>query len=302
MIQEIKRIHAEVSADYGSPRVHRELLADGILCCKNTVTKVMKDAQIPARSKRKFRVATTDSKHNLPIAPNLLNRQFAVKTPNLVWLTDITYIATNNGFVYLCTVEDLCSRRIVGWSVSRKIDTQLALAALQQAFDLRAPSPGLIVHSDRGCQFASLEYSQCLASHGLRQSMSRKGNCWDNAPMESFFRSFKVEEVYWNQYATHEQVARAVSNYIDRFYNRVRRHSSLDYVSPIDYENGRLYELGKDALDLPSSEPFVARSPESGERRTGDIEGQIATAFVGEFQASLPGRKTCGVAVPINTL
>ena len=151
-------------------------------------------------------------------------------------LTDITYIATKNGFVYLCTVEDLCSRRIVGWSVGRKIDTQLALAALQQAIDLRDPLPGLIVHSDRGCQFASLEYSQRLDSHGLRQSMSRKGNCWDNAPMESFFATLKKELVYLEDYKTRAEARQSLFEYIEMFYNRVRRHSALGYMSPTEFE------------------------------------------------------------------
>jgi transposase InsO family protein len=241
-VEHVQRVHREISLDYGSPRVYRELKADGVGGCLNTVAKVMKDAGLRARTKRKFRVVTTDSKHDLPIAPNLLQQDFQAERPNLVWLTDITYVDTLEGFSYLCTVEDLCSRRIVGWATSRTMTAQLVLDALQQAIDLRAPQPGLIVHSDRGSQFASLEYQQRLARYGFRQSMSGRGNCYDNAPMESFFRSYKVEEVYWAQYETHEQATRGVIDYIDRFYNRIRRHSSLGYVSPIEFEQSQLFE------------------------------------------------------------
>lgn len=242
LVEHVQRVHREVSLDYGSPRVYRELAAAGVGGCLNTVAKVMKDAGLRARTKRKFRVVTTDSKHGLPIAPNLLQQNFQAERPNLVWLTDITYIHTLEGFTYLCTVEDLCSRRIVGWATGRTMTTQLVLDALQQAIDLRTPQPGLIVHSDRGSQFASLEYQQRLARHGFRQSMSGRGNCYDNAPMESFFRSYKVEEVYWAEYETHEQATRGVVDYIDRFYNRIRRHSSLGYVSPIAFEQSKLFE------------------------------------------------------------
>jgi transposase InsO family protein len=242
MAEEIKRIHAEVSLDYGSPRVHRELLERGFTCSVNTVATTMRRCGLRARTRRKYRVVRTDSNHGLPVAPNRLNQRFFAEKPDMVWLTDITFIPTREGTTYLCTVEDLCSRRIVGWSASRSADTGLAMEALEQAIDLRAPAPGLIVHSDRGSQFASLAYQQRLSTEGLLQSMSRKGNCYDNAPMESFYRSFKVEEVHWKEYQTHEEAVRAIIDYIDRFYNRVRRHSSLGYVSPLEYETQRLYE------------------------------------------------------------
>lgn len=230
-------MHAEVSPDYGSPRVYQELAARKVQCSVNTVAKLMQQQQIAARTRRKFRVATTDSDHDRPVAPNLLNQDFQAKQLNRVWLTDFTYIATAEGFLYLCTILDLCSRRIVGWATSATIDAALALAALQQAIDLRRPGAGLIVHSDRGSQFASLEYQQRLASHGFRQSMSRRGNCYDNAPMESFFRSFKVEHVYWHDAATRDEATRGVVEYIERFYNRTRRHSSLEYCSPAEWES-----------------------------------------------------------------
>ena len=242
MLQAIRQIHREVSADYGSPRVHRELIAQGIRCSENTVALWMRRHGIRARSKRHYRIVTTDSNHGRPIAPNLLQQRFTAEKPNQIWLTDFSYIATEEGFTYLCTIEDLCSRRIVGWATSRSIDTALALAALQQAIDLRQPGPGLIVHSDRGSQYASFDYQQRLATYHFRQSMSRRGNCYDNAPMESFYRSFKVECVYWDQYATHDEATRAVVDYIDRFYNPIRRHSAIGYISPLEYETKRLFE------------------------------------------------------------
>lgn len=181
-------------------------------------------------------MTTTDSKHDLPIAPNRLNQDFTAQKPNHVWLTDFTYIPTKVGFTYLCTVQDLYSRRIVGWATSQKIDSVLALNALDQAIALRQPQSGLIVHSDRGSQFASQAYRDRLRVNKFLQSMSRKGNCYDNAPMESFFKSFKSEEVYQNCYQSHEEASRAAADYIERFYNPVRLHSALGYCSPSVYE------------------------------------------------------------------
>jgi transposase InsO family protein len=237
IVTEIKRIHSlPRHQDYGSPRIHRELVKQGTGCSVNTVAKLMKIEGIQARNKPKFRIITTDSKHDLPIAPNRLNQQFTVSSINRVWLTDFTYIPTSEGFSYLCAFKDLCSRRIVGWAMSRKIDTQLALAALNQAVALRQPRVGLIIHSDRGSQFASEAFRRRLQDSQFLQSMSDKGNCYDNAPMESFFKSFKVEEVYHEKYETHEQAVRAANDYIERFYNPKRLHSSLGYVSPTEFE------------------------------------------------------------------
>lgn len=216
--------------------MHRELVKQGVECSENTVAKLMKQNKIQARNTPKFKIVTTDSKHDLPIAPNLLDQQFTCSNINQVWLTDFTYIPTLEGFSYLCAVTDLCSRRIVGWAMSRHIDTQLALAALNQAVALRDPPTGLIVHSDRGSQFASNAFRKRLAECEFLQSMSRKGNCYDNAPMESFFKSFKVEEVYHEQYETHEQALRGANDYIERFYNPKRLHSALDYLSPLEFE------------------------------------------------------------------
>ena len=236
-MEEIKRIHSLPKLqDYGSPRMHRELKKHGIDCSLNTVAKLMRREGIRARNTSRFHVVTTDSKHDLPIAPNRLGQQFTAKTLNEVWLSDFTYIPTKEGFTYLCTFLDLYSRRIVGWATSRKINASLALAALNQAIALRAPNSGLIVHSDRGSQYASMAFRARLRLCKFLQSMSRKGNCYDNAPMESFFKSFKVEEVYHSSYETHEQATRAVRDYIERFYNRTRLHSAIDYVSPIEFE------------------------------------------------------------------
>lgn len=237
IISEIRQIHSKPNFDsYGSPRMVRELAKAGIKCSENTVAKVMKEAGICAVGAKTYRISTTDSQHDLPIAENLLNQDFSVKSLNSVWLTDFTYIRTLDGNTFLCAIVDLCSRRIVGWATSKKIDAKLALAALDQAVALRRPPSGLIVHSDRGAQFASLAYRERLGKYSIKQSMSRKGNCYDNAPMESFYRSFKVEEVYHKKYETHEHATRCIVDYIERFYNRNRMHSSLDYLSPIEFE------------------------------------------------------------------
>lgn len=269
LVSEIKRIHTlPRHQDYGSPRMHRELGKQGINCSENTVAKLMKANQIQARRAPRFRITTTDSKHDQPIAPNRLNQQFTVLKLNQVWLTDFTYIPTAEGFSYLCGVTDLCSRRIVGWAMSRHIDTQLALAALNQAIALREPPAGLIVHSDRGSQFASAAFRKRLSECQCQQSMSRTGNCYDNAPMESFFKSFKIEEVHHQTYQTHEQAMRAANDYIERFYNPKRLHSALDYVSPLEFEKRLALEQTDSIVlkqesrrNLPSPEPFVGHSP-----------------------------------------
>ena len=244
IVQAIKRIRTlPRHDDYGSPRMHRVLLRNGYFCCKNTVARLMQREGFKARVNRKFKVSTTDSNHDFPIAPNLLEQHFKATCPNQIWLTDFTYILTKEGFTYLCTIEDLYSRKIIGWATSRKIDTDLALTALFQAMSLRSSFKGLILHSDRGSHYASTVFRQWLLDLGVQQSMSRKGNCYDNAPMESFFKSFKVEEVYRSLYETHEEATRGVADYIERFYNRTRLHSSLGYFSPIDYEKQRLWEV-----------------------------------------------------------
>jgi transposase InsO family protein len=248
IVCEIKRIHALPKHDnYGSPRMHRELIKMNVHCCENTVARLMKLEGIRASRAQKFRVTTTDSNHNLPIAPNRLDQCFTCSNINSVWLTDFTYIPLTEGFTYLCSVQDLFSRRIVGWATSQSIDAQLALTALNQAIALRQPLPGLIVHSDRGSQFASDVFRARLTECHFEQSMSRKGNCYDNAPMESFFKSFKVEEVRRLRYDSHEQATRAVIDYIERFYNPIRLHSTLGFVSPVQFEQSALCELKMNA-------------------------------------------------------
>ena len=231
----IEAIHQESRKTYGSPRVHAELKSRGETCCLNTVARYMRENDIAAKTKRKFK-QTTDSKHKLPIAENLLNRQFTQSEPNRAWVSDITYVPTREGWLYLATVQDLFSRKIVGWAMSHRIDRQLVMDALRMAVSNRHPPPGLLHHSDRGSQYASGDYQELLKEYGMTCSMSRKGNCWDNAVMESFYRSIKTELIYHEAFLAREDARRAIFEYIEVFYNRVRRHSTLGYLSPLQYE------------------------------------------------------------------
>lgn len=235
LLEEIKDVHKGRRRSYGSPRVHEELLARGITCSLNRVARIMRENSIASVSKRKFK-HTTDSRHDYPIAPNLLDREFDVLRPNEVFVSDITYIATDEGWLYLATVMDLCLRRIVGWSMDKRMTKDLVIDALDMAVKDRRPGPGVLHHSDRGSQYASDDYQARLKKHGMICSMSRKGNCWDNAVMESFYRSLKVECVYLQKYKTREEARRDIFTYIELFYNRVRRHSYLGYLSPDEYE------------------------------------------------------------------
>ncbi len=235
LVVAIKAVHAEVKARYGSPRIHAELVARGNACCVNTVARLMRREGVAAKTKRKFR-CTTDSDHGRPVAENLVDRQFAPEAANQVWTADITYIPTREGWLYLAAVEDLHSRRIVGWSMSERIDSRLVVDALEMAVARRVPGEGLVAHSDRGSQYASEHYQRLLARHGITCSMSRRGDCWDNAPMESFFASLKKELVHGVEFATRAEARAELFEYIEVFYNRVRRHSTLGYRSPIEYE------------------------------------------------------------------
>ena len=236
IVAAIRAIHAEVKARYGSPRVHAELAARGQDCCVNTVAKLMRNHDIRAKTARKFRCTTTDSNHDLPVAENLLDRQFDPSEANEVWVADITYIPTRAGWLYLAAVEDLYSRRVVGWSLSDRAESRLVVDALELAVQRRLPGEGLLTHSDRGSQYASDHYQRLLAKHGIACSMSRRGDCWDNAPMESFFASLKKELVHDADFVTRAQARAALVEYIEVFYNSKRRHSSLGYVSPAEYE------------------------------------------------------------------
>jgi putative transposase len=239
LITEIWVIHDTVKARYGSPRIHAELVARGSPCCVNTVAKLMQTQGIAAKTTRKFR-HTTDSNHDLPVAPNLLDRDFDPKTANEAWVADFTFVPTREGWLYFAAVEDLYSRRIVGWSMSDRMTSRLVVDALEMAVQLRLPEAGLLAHSDRGSQYASEHYRRLLEKHGVECSMSRRANCWDNAPMESFFASLKKELVHHEDYQTREEAKASIFEYIELFYNRQRRHSTLGYQSPAEYEQSEL--------------------------------------------------------------
>jgi putative transposase len=232
----IKTVHEENRGVYGSPRVHKALEAQGESVCENTVARVMKQQQIRAKTKRKFVPRTTDSAHAQPVADNLLGRQFTAELPNQKWAADITYIPTGEGWLYLAGVIDLCSRRIVGWSMADHMRTGLIGDALGMAVAGRSPKAGLLHHSDRGVQYASEDYQYLLQTHGMEVSMSGKGDCWDNAAMESFWATLKNELVNHEQYATRQQARASIFEYIEIFYNRKRLHSAIGYQSPEAFE------------------------------------------------------------------
>jgi putative transposase len=238
---EITAVHKRTRGRYGSPRVHRELRAKGHLVGKKRVERVMRDHGIRGKCKRRFR-RTTDSNHTNPIAPNLVARDFEPAAPNRVWAGDVTYIATGEGWAYLAVLLDLYSRRVVGWAISATNDTDLALAALGRATCGRLVPLGLVQHTDRGSPYASDDYRKALADGGMIASMSRKGDCWDNAVAESFFATLRVELVDDERYPTREAAIASIGEYIEDFYNLVRRHSYLDYVSPIEFELKRHIE------------------------------------------------------------
>jgi transposase InsO family protein len=220
---------------YGSPRVHAELRAQDVRCGRKRVARLMREAKLVARTRRRRTPCTTDSRHGLGVAPNVLDRQFTVERPNQAWVSDITYLPTREGWLYLAVVLDLYARRVVGWSMQPTLERKLVLAALADAIGRRRPPAGVLHHSDRGSQYASGEYQALLAKHGIGASMSRKGNCWDNAAMESFFATLKGE-LPQTEFASHQAGRSAVFDYIERFYNRQRRHSTLNYQTPLAYE------------------------------------------------------------------
>jgi putative transposase len=232
---EITAIHAEVKGRYGSPRIHAELVSRGHECCENTVARLMREAGIAAKTRRKFR-QTTDSNHPHPVAENVLDREFDPDEPNTSWCADVTYIPTREGWLYLAVVEDLFSRMVVGWSMDATMTSRLVVDALEMALARRLKGSSLVAHSDRGSQYASEHYQRRLLEERIGCSMSRRGNCWDNAPVESFFASLKKELVHHEDYATRDQGRTSIFEYIEAFYNRVRRHSSLGYVAPAEYE------------------------------------------------------------------
>lgn len=224
-----------MNVSYGSPRITKALNKQGVKCGKNRVARLMRDNGIFSKTKRKYK-ATTNSKHNYPVAENIINQEFNAEHPNQIWVADITYIPTDEGWLYLAAIEDLFHRKIVGWSMDSTMTRHLTLSALRQAVRRYKPAPGLIHHSDRGSQYASHEYRKALRNYQFVASMSRKGNCYDNACMESFFGTLKTELVYGNRFKTRAEARQAIFEYIEIFYNRIRLHSSLDYMSPLEYE------------------------------------------------------------------
>jgi putative transposase len=228
----IGEIHQESSGTYGSPRICVELIERGIKVCVNTVARLMKQAQIRSITRGRFVVQTTDSKHDQPVAPNRLERDFQAALPNQKWCCDITYIPTGEGFLYLSAVMDLCSRRIVGWSMTDHLRSELCLEALGAALKSRRPGGALMHHSDRGVQYASIDYQRLLQSHDITVSMSRLGDCYDNAAMESFWATLKKELVHHQKYATRQEARQSIFKYIECWYNRKRRHSAIGYKSP----------------------------------------------------------------------
>ena len=233
--EKIRTIHRDSGETYGSPRVYQALKEQGETCSENRVARLMREDGLRAKTKRRFK-ATTNSEHNLPVAPNLLDRNFSPEAPNQVYAGDITYIWTAEGWLYLAVVIDLFSRSVVGWAMNKQMTRQLVMNALTMAVQRRRPPSGVIFHSDRGSQYASGDFQKLLTKHGMRCSMSRKGNCWDNAPVESFFGSLKQELVFHQKYPTRFHARQSLFEYIERFYNRRRLHSTLGYKSPADYE------------------------------------------------------------------
>jgi transposase InsO family protein len=236
LTEQIEVIHRQSRRTYGPVRVQVELADQGIRCGHNRVARLMREAGLSAKQSRKFKLRTTDSNHDEPIAPHLLQRDFTASRPNQKWLGDITFIPTAAGWLYLAVILDLYSRRIVGWAMGDSLDRSLVLRALRMALETRQPEPGLLHHSDRGSQYASQDYRALLTKYQIQASMSRKGNCYDNAPVESFFANLKTELIHQRRYLTRQEAQTDIFEYIEVFYNRYRRHSALGYLSPVAFE------------------------------------------------------------------
>ena len=234
--QAIQSIHTSSRKTYGSPRIVMELRKAGARHGRNRVARLMKQESLCGRQKRRYRVQTTDSHHNEPIAPNRLAEAPKASAPNQIWVADITYVQTQEGWLYVAAILDLYSRKIVGWAMGEHIDTALISKALFMALLHRQPPASLLFHSDRGVQYASFDYRSALTQAGLVASMSRKGNCYDNATMESFWSTLKLELVYRRNFQNRAQAQDEIFDYIEVFYNRQRSHSALNYLSPVDFE------------------------------------------------------------------
>lgn len=235
----VRAAHERSAQTYGAPRVHEELKAQGHHVARKRVARLMREDGLVVHRRRRRVVRTTDSAHAHPVAPNVLGRRFAlaeVPGVNRVWVSDVTYVPTREGWLYLAIVLDLASRRVVGWAMRDTLEADLATSALRMALAARQPAPGLLHHSDRGCHYASDDYRALLAAHHAVISMSRKGDCWDNAVAESFFATLELELILKHDWPTRDAARRAIFRYIEAWYNRERRHSTLDYVSPARYE------------------------------------------------------------------
>jgi transposase InsO family protein len=232
LLDDIQRVHAHHRERYGAPRIHAELRAEGQIISRKRIERVMRRHGIRARAPRRYRVCTTDSKHSLPVAANLLDQNFVAERPNQVWLADITYIPTAEGWLYLAVILDLFTRKVVGWAMRDHMRAELTIAALTMAIQRRRPGPGLTHHSDRGSQYAAGDYRDILRAAAVTQSMSRKANCWDNAPMESFFGTLKTELVHQREYPDRDAARRDLFAYIEGYYNRQRIHSAIGYITP----------------------------------------------------------------------
>ncbi len=235
LLRSIIETHKKSKRRYGSPKVTEDLKSQGIKCGKNRVARIMRENKIRSKVKRKFKV-TTDSKHKLPVAENILARNFSPVAENVAWVSDITYLWTNEGWLFLCVIIDLFSRKVVGWSMDKSMKQELVHDAIEMAVKRRNPPRGVIFHSDRGSQYAAERTQEMMSTLGFIQSMSRKGECYDNAVAESFFKSLKVEAIYGERFATRDGMRQTVFEYMEVFYNRERIHSSLGYVTPEMYE------------------------------------------------------------------
>ena len=235
----VRELHRQSGRTYGARRIADDLREQGVPCGRYRARTLMALAGVSARQKRKFK-ATTNSRHDLPVAPNLLEREFSILAPDKLWASDITYVWTREGWLYLAVVIDLFSRMVVGWSLSERITRRLVMDALRMGVGRRRPAPGLIHHSDRGVQYASSDFQKLLTVFGMTCSMSRKGDCWDNAVSESFFGKLKTERVFFADYKTRDEARRDIVDYIEMFYNSRRRHSYLGNVSPKRFEEMRL--------------------------------------------------------------
>jgi len=232
LLADIRRVHARHRERFGAPRIHAELRAEGQTASRQRVARLMRRHGIRARAPRRFRLCTTDSKHSLPVAENLRDQNFVADRPGQVWLPDITYIPTAEGWLYLAVILDLFTRKVVGWAMRDHMRAELTIAALTMAIQRRRPAAGLIHHSDRGSQYAAGDYRDILKATAITPSMSRKANCWDNAPMESFFGTLKTELVHQAEYPNRDAARRDLFTHIEGYYNRHRRHSAIGYITP----------------------------------------------------------------------